>query len=66
MRNSQYCRNSIMLKKSETELRGDVTEDNKFIVSTFVGLKDSNHKKGDDYFGITAMEDYISKMIILD
>ena len=55
-----------MLKKSETELRGDVTEDNKFIVSTFVGLKDSNHKKGDDYFGITAMEDYISKMIILD
>lgn len=66
MRKSQYCRNSIMLKKSETELRGDVTEDNKFIVSTFVGLKDSNHKKGDDYFGITAMEDYISKMIILD
>ena len=66
MRQSQYCRNSIMLKKSETQLRGDVTEDNKFIVSTFVGLKDSNHKKGDDYFGITAMEDYISKMIILD
>jgi hypothetical protein len=35
-------------------------------INAFVGLKDGDRLKGSDYFGITAMEDYLSKMYMTE
>jgi hypothetical protein len=35
-------------------------------INAFVGLKDGDRVKGSDYFGITAMEDYLSKMYMTE
>jgi len=32
----------------------------------FIGIQDGNEQKGADYFGITMMEDFISKMFMTE
>ena len=62
---SEYCKNSLLL-----DIAGSYTkpldQETHFKLNAFVGIKDTNRKKGADYFGITPMEDYIAKMIMTE
>ena len=65
MMRSPYARHSIMLNtaKNFDEI---VSKDDQFSLNLEVGLKDATSQDGKDFFGITALEDYIQKMLSLD
>lgn len=58
---SPYAKNSILLKYAKN-LYGDVASEDLIKLDAFVGLRDSSTRNGNDYFGITPMEDYLAKL----
>lgn len=60
---SSYAQNSVLLEIA-SGVKDNVPEDERIRVKTFIGMKDNNNLDGSDYFGITPMEDYLSKMFI--
>uniref|UniRef100_A0AAU8B9Z2 Capsid protein n=1 Tax=Dulem virus 42 TaxID=3145760 RepID=A0AAU8B9Z2_9CAUD len=63
-RQSKYCEASCILDAAGQVDVND--EDSMLRLNTFVGMKDANKAKGSDYFGITAMEDYLAKMYMTE
>lgn len=63
---SPYARHSSILNIARNDQLGDRPGDNtnKFKLNAFVGIKDTRENTGDDYFGITPLADYISKMVM--
>ena len=60
-----YARHSIILDIAKNMEYESLAVDDMFKLDTFVGIKDTRAKRGNDYFGITPMEDYIAKMFML-
>lgn len=63
---SPYAKHSSLLNIARNDQLGDRPGDNtnKFKLNAFVGIKDTRENTGDDYFGITPLADYISKMVM--
>lgn len=63
---SPYAKHSEILNIARNDQLGDRPGDNtnKFRLNSFVGIKDTRENSGDDYFGITPLADYISKMVM--
>lgn len=63
---SPYAKHSSILNIARNDQLGDRPGDNtnKFKLNAFVGIKDTRENTGDDYFGITPLADYISKMVM--
>lgn len=63
---SPYAKHSSILNIARNDQLGDRLGDNtnKFKLNAFVGIKDTRENTGDDYFGITPLADYISKMVM--
>ncbi|QWM90615.1 hypothetical protein [uncultured phage cr61_1] len=64
LRKDPYSEHSILLDVSDSVDKLDPSTLIK--INTFVGLKDGNRLNGGDYFGITAMEDYLSKLFMTE
>lgn len=65
MMRSKYCAHSLILQKSsEYVKKGDLSD--QLISTTFVGIRDATKAIGGDYFGITPVEEFIAKMILLE
>ena len=64
LRKDPYSEHSILLDVSDSVDRLDPST--QIRINTFVGLKDGNRQNGGDYFGITAMEDYLSKLFMTE
>lgn len=64
MRKSLYCRHSIILDAADAVNENDPSSN--ITLNTFVGLKDGNSENGTDYFGVTALEDYLCKMFMTE
>lgn len=60
-----YARHSIILDVAKNMDYESLSVEDMFKLDTFVGIKDTRVKRGNDYFGITPMEDYIAKMFML-
>lgn len=60
-----YARHSVILDVAKDMQYDRLSVEDMFKLDTFVGIKDSRSKRGNDYFGITPMEDYIAKMFML-
>lgn len=63
---SPYAKHSSILNIARNDQLGDRPGDNtnKFKLNAFVGIKDTRENTGDDYFGITPLADYVSKMVM--
>ena len=61
-----YAKNSKILDVARIILRTGKQGDLEFKLNVYVGMEDEKLKKGVDYFGINAMEDVISKMLLSD
>ena len=61
-----YAKNSKILDVARIIMRTGKQGDLEFKLNVYVGMEDEKLKKGVDYFGINAMEDVISKMILSD
>lgn len=59
-----YCQHNMLLDAADAIDPNDVTSNIK--LTLFVGLKDKNRKDGKDYFEITAKEDVLSKMFMME
>ena len=65
MRNCSQCAHSLILQAADINLSTGTTDRNKLIrLKTFVGVKDNTQVEGADYFGITPLEDYVSKLVL--
>lgn len=64
MRKYKYCGHSMLLDAAEKVNPLDV--ESKIQLMLFVGLKDADRIVGNDYFGISAKEDIISKMFLTE
>ena len=64
LRRDPYSRHSLLLDAADNVNEDDSKTQLK--INAFVGLKDGDRLKGSDYFGITAMEDYLSKMYMTE
>lgn len=65
MMKSKYCAHSLILQKSSEYVKNGNLSD-KLVSTTFVGIRDATRSVGGDYFGITPVEEYIAKMILLE
>jgi hypothetical protein len=61
-----YAKNSKILDVARIIMRTGKQGDLEFKLNVYVGMEDEKLKKGVDYFGINAMEDVISKMLLSD
>ena len=61
-----YAKNSKILDVARIIMRTGKQGDLEFKLNVYVGMEDEKLKRGVDYFGINAMEDVISKMILSD
>lgn len=59
-----YARNSKILDVARLIIKNGRQGDLEFKLNVYVGMEDEKLKKGVDYFGINAMEDVISKMLL--
>ncbi len=59
-----YAHNSKILDVARLIMRNGKQGDFEFKLNVYVGMEDAKMKKGVDYFGINAMEDVISKMLL--
>lgn len=59
-----YGKSSIVLEVARQNAAEPKNEDTKIKLNTFVCLRDTSSNQSADYFGITPMEDYISKMVM--
>lgn len=64
MQRSSYCKHSIICDAANSVDTKDPKT--KIKLNTFVGIRDANNAIGADYFGITATEDYISKLLMTE
>lgn len=69
MQRDPYCQNSILMQvvndqKSQYEKGQRVPTKESFKLCTFVGIDDTRNPQGEDYFGISSMEDYIAKLMM--
>lgn len=62
---SNYAKHSLMLDIAKN-FDNNTPQENKFTLNLNIGLDSDTTQKGADYFGITALEDYIISMILLD
>lgn len=62
---SKYCRHTKLLSAAQT-LGENSMRDDQLKMNTFVGWKDSNSMDGEDYFGISILEEVLSKMFYLE
>lgn len=62
--NTTYARNSKILDVARIIIKNGKQGDLEFKLNVYVGMEDEKLKKGVDYFGINAMEDVISKMLL--
>lgn len=59
-----YAHSSKILDVARLIMRNGKQGDLEFKLNVYVGMEDEKLKKGVDYFGINAMEDVISKMLL--
>ena len=64
MQRSAYCQHSMIADASNKVSVDDPKS--KIKINTFVGIRDANNAVGADYFGITAIEDYIAKLCMTE
>lgn len=65
MMRSPYAQHSIILNTARN-FEETVSDDDQFHLNLNSGLKDTTSQDGADFFGITALEDYIQKLFLLD
>lgn len=58
---SPYAKNSLLFKIAK-DLDPNAGKDEQFRLNAFIGMKDTRVQKGQDYFGINNIEDFLSKM----
>lgn len=64
LQETTYAHNSKMLDVARIIIQNGKQGDFEFKLNVYVGMEDEKLKKGVDYFGINAMEDVISKMLL--
>ena len=65
MLDTPYAKSSIILDVARSIRENGLSGDLEFKLNLFVGMKDSVQNVGEDYFGITPLEDTISKMMMI-
>lgn len=58
---SPYAKNSILFNIAK-DLSPNAGKDEQFRLNAFIGMRDTRVQKGQDYFGINNIEDFLSKM----
>lgn len=58
---SPYAAHSLIFNIAK-DLDPNAGRENQFVLNAFIGIKDTRSQKGQDYFGITNIEDFIAKM----
>lgn len=66
LRKSEYCKHSILLDAAEFIDHESSSRANQLKLNYFVGLKDVDENIGNDYLGITQLEDYLAKMFMTE
>ena len=61
---ASQTRHSLLVQTAIENLTFNASEEDKFHLQTFIGIKDNTVTAGNDYFEITPLEDYISKLIL--
>lgn len=64
MLNTMYAKHSKMLEVAKIIHNHSRFGELEFKLNVFVGMKDENTNDGEDYFGITSLEDMISKILM--
>lgn len=65
LRKCPYQKRSVLLRDIAAKITpGIKTNDQLIRLVGFVGIKDGDKNKGADYFGMTRLEDYVSKMMM--
>lgn len=60
-----YCEHSLMCGVAK-DFDSMTPDQNKFVLNLHVGMSSDSSQDGVDYFGITALEDYLINMYLLD
>lgn len=61
MMKSPFTKHSILLQTA-LDIDPNAGSQEQFRLNAFIGIKDTRNQKGQDYFGITNLEDYLAKM----
>lgn len=61
MMRSPFTKHSILLQTA-LNIDPNAGSQQQFRLNAFIGMKDTRNQKGQDYFGITNLEDYLAKM----
>ena len=61
---TSYTQGSIIVENAENDRVYSTPEEEKLHLNTFVCVKDMESGNSGDYFGITPLEDYVSKFIM--
>lgn len=64
MSSASQTRHSLLVQTAIENLQFNAQEEDKFHLQTFIGIKDNTATVGNDYFQITPLEDYISKLVL--
>ena len=64
MSSASQTRHSLLVQAAIENLQFNAQEEDKFHLQTFIGIKDNTVTAGNDYFQITPLEDYISKLVL--
>lgn len=64
MSSASQTRHSLLVQAAIENLQFNAQEEDKFHLQTFIGIKDNTVTAGNDYFEITPLEDYISKLVL--
>ena len=62
MRRSEYSKHSLLLDAAQKIDHSANNRDQQLKLNCFIGLRDNQSRKGNDYAKITPLEDYIAKM----
>lgn len=64
MSSASQTRHSLLVQAAIENLQFNAQEEDRFHLQTFIGIKDNTATAGNDYFQITPLEDYISKLVL--
>lgn len=64
MSSASQTRHSLLVQTAIENLQFNAQEEDKFHLQPFIGIKDNTATVGNDYFQITPLEDYISKLVL--
>ena len=64
MSSASQTKHSLLVQAAIENLQFNAQEEDKFHLQTFIGIKDNTVTAGNDYFQITPLEDYISKLVL--